>query len=206
MTRASTSTSRWNPSCSCQSIAKYYRLPRTPIRSTERRAARFERLFGEGATELDALEALYPGELAAIVERECCRYIDPTLAGRCGRAYWNIERKLSAITAEASAPYAEELDGLNARYAEIQSVLQEAIDEARDALEGLETEAVPLWRRISATLEEARPEVDPADVPTARPADPVPDPLFDSSRDYFNQLDRYRRWQGRDADGEGGAG
>ena len=64
---------------------EYYRLPRTPIKPTERRAARFERRFGEGATELDALEALYPGELAAIVERECCRYIDPTL-GRALRA------------------------------------------------------------------------------------------------------------------------
>ena len=45
---------------------KKYRLPRTPIKETERRAAHFEARFGEGATELDALEALHPGELHGI--------------------------------------------------------------------------------------------------------------------------------------------
>ena len=38
-----------------------YRLPRTPLKETEARAANFEARFGEGATELDALEALRPG-------------------------------------------------------------------------------------------------------------------------------------------------
>ncbi len=44
-----------------------YRLPRKPIKDTERRAEVFEARFGEGATELDALEALHPGELARIL-------------------------------------------------------------------------------------------------------------------------------------------
>jgi hypothetical protein len=35
-----------------------YRLPRTPIKESERRAEKFEAVFGTGATELDALEAL----------------------------------------------------------------------------------------------------------------------------------------------------
>ena len=39
-----------------------------PIKETERRGALFESRFGAGATELDALEALHPGELARIVE------------------------------------------------------------------------------------------------------------------------------------------
>jgi hypothetical protein len=43
-----------------------YRLPRTPLKDTERRAAHFQERFGEGATELDALEALHPGELRRI--------------------------------------------------------------------------------------------------------------------------------------------
>ena len=123
------------------------------------------------------------------------------MAARCGRAFWELSRGLQAVTAEASAPYEEELDELNARYAEIQADLQTAIDEAREDMEGLETAAAPLWRRISADLEDATPEIDPTDVPTARPADPVPDPLFDSSRDYLDQLDRYHLWQGRYGDG-----
>ena len=44
-----------------------YELPRTPLKETERRAGSFEARFGEGATELDALEALHPGELQRIL-------------------------------------------------------------------------------------------------------------------------------------------
>ena len=53
-----------------------YKLPRTPLKETERRAARFQERFGEGATELDALEALHPGELRRIIETEIARYHD----------------------------------------------------------------------------------------------------------------------------------
>ena len=45
-----------------------YRLPRTPIKDTERRKDKFEQIFGVGATELDALEALHPGELARLLK------------------------------------------------------------------------------------------------------------------------------------------
>jgi hypothetical protein len=42
-----------------------YRLPRTPIKETERRKDKFERTFGVGATELDAMEALHPANSLA---------------------------------------------------------------------------------------------------------------------------------------------
>lgn len=44
-----------------------YRLPRTPIKDTEKRAGRFEDRYGAGAVELDAMEAIHPGELARIL-------------------------------------------------------------------------------------------------------------------------------------------
>ena len=47
--------------------AQEYALPRTPIKSTDKRKAGFERLHDIGATELDALEALHPGELRNIL-------------------------------------------------------------------------------------------------------------------------------------------
>ena len=43
--------------------AEHYGLPRTPIKEGESRAGKFEERFGRGATEIDALEALHPGEL-----------------------------------------------------------------------------------------------------------------------------------------------
>jgi hypothetical protein len=59
-----------------------YRLPRTPIKETEARGARFEARFGEGATELDALEALHPGVLRQLLQDEIARYHDGDLDDR----------------------------------------------------------------------------------------------------------------------------
>lgn len=53
-----------------------YKLPRTPIKLTEKRAAGFEERHGAGATELDALEAVYPGKFKKIIEQEVLNYID----------------------------------------------------------------------------------------------------------------------------------
>jgi hypothetical protein len=53
-----------------------YKLPRTPVKETESLKGRFEDAFGVGATEIDALEALYPGELAKIVRSYIKPYVD----------------------------------------------------------------------------------------------------------------------------------
>ncbi|MBA3873379.1 MAG: hypothetical protein H0X30_29960 [Anaerolineae bacterium] len=49
-----------------------YNLPRKPIKDTENRGE--AALFGNGAVELDALEALYPGELGNIVNAALSEY------------------------------------------------------------------------------------------------------------------------------------
>jgi hypothetical protein len=43
--------------------ALHYNLPRIPIKDSDLSKAKFEAEYGVGATELDALEALYPGDL-----------------------------------------------------------------------------------------------------------------------------------------------
>lgn len=53
-----------------------YKLPRTPIKPSEKRKRGFEERHGEGATELDALEALHPGELARILTEAMSPYYD----------------------------------------------------------------------------------------------------------------------------------
>ena len=57
----------------------HYRLPRTPAKVVD---AAFEARYGEGVTELDALEALHPGELERILTPEILRYYDDTLDGQ----------------------------------------------------------------------------------------------------------------------------
>jgi len=55
---------------------KSYQLLRKPIKDTEKRKDGFEIRHGAGATELDALEAQHPGEMARIIKNEVLRYID----------------------------------------------------------------------------------------------------------------------------------
>lgn len=93
-----------------------YRLPRTPIKAGERRAAKFEARYGEGATELDALEALYPGELATILRRELERFYDNTLDARSARGAAELRGQLEEVRDGIAEAYAEQIAELQARY------------------------------------------------------------------------------------------
>jgi hypothetical protein len=84
---------------------QHYRLPRTPLKDTERRAAVFEDRYGEGATELDALEALHPGELHGIIEGEVGRYFDSDLADAVNDTATEIEESITEITGEVHAKH-----------------------------------------------------------------------------------------------------
>ncbi len=165
---------------------KQYQLPRTPIKETERRAAKFEKRFGSGATELDALEALHPGELSRIVEAEVCRYLDPTLGRRVAEAEWELDRRLAAIQEQRLEVREQEIGEIGYRFEVIKNDLAQ-----------LEGDAADIWEGIAFDLNEAAPPVSSDDLPRPRPADPHTEPLFDSSRDYLTQIDHYRTWQGR---------
>ena len=105
-----------------------YRLPRTPIKETERRKDKFERTFGVGATELDALEALHPGELARLLEAEIDNLLDPDLQDR-------VEREMSD-----HAPHQEDRTAVREKHAEAIEAL-EALPRDRGVAEEWEHEA-----------------------------------------------------------------
>ncbi len=166
-----------------------YRLPRTPIKETERRKTRFEQRFGIGATELDALEAIHPGEMQRIVDAEISRYIDPTLAGRAREANWRLHDHLREIEEKAMEPYGEEIEELEDEYNGIIASLQE-----------WENGADEFWAKISDRMKPMAPDIDDYEIPKPRPAnDPDGFLLFDSKRDYLSQLDHYHTWQRRPA-------
>ena len=64
----------------------HYQLPRIPIKESDLRKKGFEDRHGEGACELDALEALHPGELARIVRHAVKPYFDEDLWERLQEA------------------------------------------------------------------------------------------------------------------------
>jgi hypothetical protein len=96
-----------------------YELPRTMIKDTVAGKGDFERRFGEGATELDALEALRPGGLRQIILEELERYRDPTFADRMREAQERTQEKVDRVHSEVIAPYREQLDSLDAAPREI---------------------------------------------------------------------------------------
>lgn len=164
-----------------------YRLPRTPIKDSERRKDKFEERFGVGATELDALEALHPGEMKRIVDGEISRYLDPTLDGRVQEVRWAFQDRLRRIGEQILGSRAEEIEDLRSEHEEIVDQLNEWGDRADQ-----------LWDEIARELAAEAPDLSDFEKPEPEPAqEPDGFLLFDSKRDYLTQLDHYHHWQRR---------
>jgi len=164
-----------------------YRLPRTPIKDSERRGARFEARFGAGATELDALEALHPGELARIVSEQIERFIDPDHARAFYVAVGEHKDALFLISAEVQEQYSDAIAGLQCEYSELV-----------ERFGSFRARAESVFERIADHLVDV--DVPYFDPPAPRAPDDPAAPMFDAKRDYLTQITHYHAWQGR---GEG---
>ena len=165
-----------------------YRLPRTPIKESERRKDKFEQTFGVGATELDALEALHPGEMARFLEAEIDNFLDGDLHHRVQREMWDQQLQIKKIETTVREKHSGTIEELEASFQEIVELLQ-----------GWEDEAEELWGKIKAELEQQLPDLSDVEVPRPKVSGETERfVLFDSKRDYFTQLDHYHMW--RDGD------
>lgn len=167
-----------------------YRLPRTPIKGDSESAAgrklHFEERFGEGATELDALEALHPGELEQILLREIERYYDDTLDDRIAEVGGEVEADLDRINDEVHERHAEAI-------AEVEAERKKVLA----AIKAFERMARPVFRMIEEELDDEAPDVGQYEWPEPEEGDEDDDPLFDSTRDFITQTDRYKAHQGK---------
>lgn len=181
-----------------------YQLPRTPVKDTDTRKAGWQERHGEGATELDALEALFPGSLAAIVLSAIAPYRDMTLMDRLGEASIHGDQQVRQMWRELTAPEREIL-------AEIEEETRNVVDRFRDRLvamnEDLQAALAPLAERLEVVrhateekAEELREQYN-ADIPS-RPSPVIAEAeesewLYDSDRDYMEQLAVYQAKRGR---------
>jgi hypothetical protein len=173
----------------------YYKLPRTPIKETDRRKDKFEERRGEGATEVDALEALHPGELERIILEHAKPYRDPGLQSRLSRTRLQVQRQLDeAWSAAGGDELAEQMDELieqaneiTERQAEriraIMAETEELLQPLVEAAEDLDRQA----REISSDIEVELPER-----PQPEMSDVDPDVLFDSRRHWLDQLEVFK--------------
>ncbi len=169
---------------------QHYQLPRTPIKETERRRGGFEDRYGEGAVELDALEALYPGELQAVLSQciEC--YFDPTLPQRTKDMQARLERDLALIWQQVTGRFSGDIDMLRAVHAELQQEFG-----VRMSAYGEQIQA--LWQAMRSELDLSVPGLDSYPLPAPMFSGELAEGLYDSSRDYLEQIEAYKQFQGK---------
>jgi hypothetical protein len=166
-----------------------YRLPRSPIKESETRAGPFEERFGEGATELDAFEALHPGELERILVKEIERYYDTSLDAAAEDTAADVQSDLDALNREVHAAHARGI-----------AKLKRERKKALAAIRAFKRKANPILRKIQNDLDAQVPDVDLYDWPAPEEGDEDPDPMFDSARTYLEQIDRYKQHQGKSSE------
>src|SRR5215469_4837239 len=169
---------------------RYYGLPRTPIKETERRRGGFEERYGEGAVELDALESLYPGQLAAILGGciEC--YYDTRLVERVEEARLVLQAALETVADGVVGAYEPDIEALRQEYEGLQR-------EFALRMEGYGQRLQSLWQAIRDDLRAQTPYLADFPVPQAEVTEEVGEGLYNSARDYLAQVYAYKEFQGK---------
>jgi hypothetical protein len=180
------------PLCLTLEQTRHYELPRTPIKDSEKRKDEFEQRFGEGATELDALEALRPGTLERIVCEWIDRYYDHGLGARVESAKQDLESELHDACQAVMEKHQKETDRLRQAHRALRKEFDQKMKLHNKNL-------TALLEKIAAELQINGPDLDSHPVPEAAEADETVEALFDSGRDYFEQLNVYKKFQGRNA-------
>jgi hypothetical protein len=169
---------------------QYYGLPRTPIKETERRRIGFETRHGEGAVELDALEALYPGELQAVLSGYLHCYYDLTLDERVAQARAMLERDLGTVWHQVVEGFAPDLNALRGEYEQLQREFVGRMAGYSERMQGL-------WQAMKSELDLSIPQVEHYPLPQPLYTEEIGDGLYNSERDYLEQLEAYKEFQGK---------
>lgn len=190
-----------------------YNLPRVPVKDSDKRKSNWIRDHGEGQVELDALEALHPGVLYDITEAAICKYYDKQLGTRARAVRSMLKDDLDQLWRRVfgKPEYRQENDHINARYEaiytkyeEIRKRFNELANQLKPDLEQIENELGTLeddmhtvYSKLYTELEQAAyEEIDLEDYPLPEAnVNPYESPLFASNRDYFTQLDHYKRYR-----------
>ena len=170
-----------------------YRLPRIPLKKSERRAATFEARYGEGGTELDALEALRPGEMERVLEEEILRYYDTDLRQNIRAVANDVQTDIGQIHNEVHGRHAQAIADLETEQAAV-------LERIEAEIAAFKEKAAPVLEAIENDLDDEAPSVDDYEWPQGAEVDDDPDPLFDSTRDFIEQINRYKRHQGKRID------
>ncbi len=164
-----------------------YKLPKAP---GEERHTKFEDQYGEGITELDALEALHPGELVKIVKSYISPYYEKNQeqTDKVEELVSDIQDQLVDIEGQIAENYEEEYDKLFGEYTRIKN-------EFEDRVEKISEQTKVLYSKMSNELDKEVYTMDYEPLPEHELIEESDDFLFDSNRDYLKQLNYYKKFQ-----------
>ena len=183
-----------------------YNLPRVPVKDSDLRKDNFEAAHGQGAVELDALEALHPGELTRIATSAILNYYDPTLHHRARErraelaTALNMERDtiLDDFNPEMTA-LENDYEGLLDDYAQTRQQFddlarqfQPELDRYQDRLTEIRIRAAALYAVLTDELDMVDLDLDPYALPAPILPDEPGDMLYNSYRTYLDQLESYK--------------
>ena len=174
-----------------------YQLPRSPVKDTDRGAAAFAAQFGEGITELDALEAIHPGLLRRILAEEIERYHNRDHAMEVRAACREFRAACRQITDDVYLERNRDIAPLKTEFEALQAEFEQIKRDFEANLDAWSERAEPVWQANADDLEERAPDVDELRTNSTWLANEDPDPLFDSSREYLDQVDPFKRYQGK---------
>lgn len=174
-----------------------YNLPRKPIKESDQGRDRYELLYGRGAVELDALEALHPGALAEIVRDAVSAYRDDDIEGSLEEAGASANAALEEGWDEHVAPIEESVlevrekafaiaRTFGKRLAKLDAELQAKLKPHKRRLDRLREQAE---EAVEEVIEQATAELPERPRPEMHA--PEGPHLFDSKRTYFEQLAHY---------------
>ena len=110
---------RLNPLALTEDQIDQFQLPGIPTKASDSRAASFVQQYGDRATELDALEALYPGELASILDAALSPYVDADILEQVTTINDDLRRRFEAILDGHTVQIDELVEGMNSLSSEI---------------------------------------------------------------------------------------
>ena len=184
---------------------KKYKLPRIPIKASDMRKASFEDIHGEGAVELDAMEAIHPGEFARIVEDAIGEYRDETLEERMDEAQYETQTDAESDWEIATAGMQREVNEINN---EVQTIVAKYQPQLASLNESMQAELAPVRERLESDEDSIREKVEEAaddlhlDLPLRPEAEIYPPDeanwLFDASRNLGDQIDFYNQHKNGD--------
>jgi len=127
--------------------------------------------------------------LHSILVEQIERYYDTSLDDEVADKAADIESELYDITASVHERHAEDIDTLESERKKVVT-----------AIKAFKRKATPILRKIQNDLDAEAPDIDSYEWPEPQDGDEDDDPMFDSTRSYLDQIDRYKRHQGKSSE------